>query len=75
MPARKPGRAPECGHRIAQGRRRAGLTQQQLAEKVGVGRVTIARLETGTRSPGVQLAIAIARELDEPVETLFGGER
>jgi putative transcriptional regulator len=76
MPARKPSRAPEHGHRIAQARKRRGLTQQQLAEKVGVGRVTIARLEAGTRSPGVQLALSIARVLGEPVEALFGrGER
>lgn len=74
MPTRKPTRAPERGHRVAQARKRAGLTQQQLAEKVGVGRVSIARIEGGT-PPSVTLALAIARELGAPVETLFGGER
>jgi len=75
MPRQKPSRAPERGHRVAQGRRRAGLTQPALAEKVGVSRPTIARIEAGKTSPSVALALAIARELGEPVETLFGGER
>jgi DNA-binding XRE family transcriptional regulator len=41
---------------------------------VGVGRVSIARIEGGT-PPSVTLALSIAREVGEPVETLFGGER
>lgn len=75
MPASKPSRAPERGQHVAQARKRAGLTQQQLAERVGVGRVAIARIEGGNTSPSVALALAISRELSEPVETLFGGER
>ncbi|HTA32989.1 MAG TPA: helix-turn-helix transcriptional regulator [Solirubrobacteraceae bacterium] len=75
MPASKPSRAPERGHRVAVARRRAGLTQPQLAEKVGASRPTIARIETGGHAPSVKIALAIARELGEPVETLFGGER
>lgn len=75
MPASKPTRAPERGHRVAQARKRAGLTQPQLADKVGVSRPTIARIEGGAHSPSVALALSIARELGEPVETLFGGER
>ena len=75
MPAKKGSRAPERGHRVAQARKRAGLTQPQLAERVGVGRVTIARMEAGTHSPSVTLALAIGRELGEPVEALFGGQR
>jgi putative transcriptional regulator len=67
-------RAPERGHRVAQARRQAGLSQQQLAERVGVGRATIARMEGGDTSPSVALALTIARELGEPVEALFGGE-
>jgi putative transcriptional regulator len=74
MPRKKPSRAPERGHRVAQARRQAGLTQQQLAEKVGVGRVTIARVEGGT-PPSVTLALAISRELGKSVEQLFGGGR
>jgi putative transcriptional regulator len=75
MPASKPSRAPEHGHRVAQARKRAGLTQPQLAEKVGVSRPTIARIEAGGHAPSVTIALAIARVLGEPVEALFGGER
>jgi putative transcriptional regulator len=74
MPRRKPTRAPERGHCVAHARQRAGLTQAELAEKVGAGRVAIARIEAGT-VPSVKLALAIARELGETVETLFGGGR
>ena len=68
-------RAPERGRRVAQARRRAGLTQQQLAERVGVNRVSIARIETGERVPSMSLGLRISRELGESVEGLFGGER
>lgn len=62
-------------HPVASARRRAGLTQTELGERVGAGRVHITRIEGGHISPSVRLALAIARELDEPVEMLFGGER
>ncbi|MCK4515567.1 MAG: helix-turn-helix transcriptional regulator [Spirochaetaceae bacterium] len=38
---------PELGERIAQARQQAGLTQKQLAERVGTSQPAIARLETG----------------------------
>ena len=66
-------RAPERGHRVRQARRRVGLTQEQLAEKVGVHRVSIARIEAGVRVPSMALGLRISRELGESVETLFGG--
>jgi DNA-binding XRE family transcriptional regulator len=68
--------ASERGHPLAAARERAGLTQQQLAERVGVGRVSIARIETGTRSPSMALALRIAEAVHETVDALFaGGER
>jgi len=73
MSRQKPSRAPERGHKVAQARKRAGLTQPQLAEKVGVGRATIARIEAGGTSPSVALALAISRELGDSVEALFDG--
>jgi putative transcriptional regulator len=66
---------PDSGCRVAEARRPAGLTQPRLAERVGVGRATIARIEVGTSSPSVAVALAIGRELGETVEALFGGER
>lgn len=40
-------------------RERLELTQQQLADKLGVDRVTIARWETGTRAIPVFLGLAL----------------
>jgi len=59
--------------RVAEARGRAGLSQPMLAERVGVGRATIARIEAGSTSPSVAVALAISRELGESVESLFGG--
>jgi putative transcriptional regulator len=61
--------------RVATARERAGLSQPALAERVGASRPTIARIETGGHAPSVTLALAIARELGESVEDLFGGGR
>jgi len=61
--------------RVATARERAGLSQPALAKRVGASRPTIARIETGGHAPSVTLALAIARELGESVEDLFGGER
>jgi putative transcriptional regulator len=59
--------------RVAEARERAGLTQPALAERVGASRPTIARIEGGTTTPSVTLALAISRELGASVESLFGG--
>jgi putative transcriptional regulator len=56
---------------VAQARQRAGYSQQALAEKVGVRRLTILRIEKGLHQPSVTVALAIARELGETVEALF----
>jgi transcriptional regulator with XRE-family HTH domain len=52
-------------------RERRGLTQEQLAKRAGTGRVTVARLETGTRRPGIDLAEAVARALKVTVNDLL----
>ena len=52
-------------------RKRAGLTQAQLAGLVEVSRQTIIAIERGDYSPSVYLALRIARSLDTTVEELF----
>ena len=47
------------------------LTQEQLAQKVGVRRETIMRLEAGKYNPSLKLALDISREVDANVELLF----
>ncbi|OGS01786.1 MAG: transcriptional regulator [Elusimicrobia bacterium RBG_16_66_12] len=52
-------------------RTHAGLTQEDLAEKVGVTRVTINCLERGVYLPSLALAIKLARFFRRPVEEIF----
>ncbi len=47
------------------------LTQQQLAEKVGVRRETIVFLEMGKYTPSLKLAFEIARVFQLPIEEIF----
>lgn len=47
------------------------MTQQQLAEKVGVSRQTIVAIEKGKYSPSLELAFKIAREFQLPLEEVF----
>ncbi len=47
------------------------LTQEQLAEIVGVRRETIMRLEKAQYNPSLKLAIDISRAVDTPIEELF----
>lgn len=47
------------------------LTQEQLAEKVGVRRETIMRLEKAQYNPSLKLAVDISRVLDVPIEEIF----
>jgi len=50
----------------------AGLTQQDLAERIGVTKGMIARLEKGTRQrPSYQTMVRIGRALNRPAEQLF----
>jgi putative transcriptional regulator len=47
------------------------ITQQQLAERVGVTRQTIHAIEKGNYNPSVELAIRLAQALGTTVEQLF----
>ena len=61
----------ELGKRIKFYRKRAGLTQEQLAEVAGVSRPVIANLERGTRSDAWFSSIsALAIGLNIPLDFL-----
>ena len=49
----------------------AGLTQGELAERVGVSRKTVNTVENGVFVPSTVLALKLAAALDCPVEALF----
>jgi putative transcriptional regulator len=50
---------------------RGELTQQQVADEVGVTRQTIIALESGRYNPSLVLAMRLARFFGVPVEQVF----
>ena len=62
---------PELITKIKEYRFSAGLTQEDLAELVGVRRETIARLEKGLYNPSLKLALDIAKVFELSVEEVF----
>lgn len=51
-----------------------GLSQQELAQRVGVTRQTIVAIESGDYNPTVRLCIAICRVLGRTLDDLFWEE-
>ena len=47
------------------------MTQEQLADKVGVTRQTIIAIESGKYAPSLPLAFRIARTFGVPIEQVF----
>ena len=47
------------------------MTQQQLADAVGVSRQTIVAIEKGNYSPSLELAFRIAHTFKTPLEEVF----
>lgn len=56
---------------LRQQRERLGLTQADLAQRVGVSRKTINTIENLVFSPSALLALKLARDLDTRFEDLF----
>jgi len=57
--------------RIKEFRAKYDLTQEQLAQKVGVRRETIVFLEAGKYNPSLKLAYDVAKVLKTKIEELF----
>ncbi len=52
-------------------RNEAGLSQQQLADMIGVSRNTISSIETGQFNPTAKLALVLCIALDKKFEEIF----
>jgi putative transcriptional regulator len=64
--------APRIGNDIRALRlARGGMTQQELADRIGVTRQTVNAIEGNKYSPSLEVAFRIARELDLPLEKVF----
>src|SRR3954470_3716801 len=61
------------GRRIADLRGKLGLTQQELAERVGISRVAVSNLEAGMSDPGERTVALLAGVFKvEPHELVAG---
>lgn len=56
---------------IAEFRKAAGLSQQELADAISVSRKTISTIETSRFTPSVIIALKIAQHFNTSVEHLF----
>jgi putative transcriptional regulator len=61
--------------KVAELRKLNNLSQQELADLIGVSRKTISTIETGRFTPSVMIALKIARHFEQPVESLFELEK
>lgn len=57
---------------LIQARKKAGLTQREIAERARITITGYHRYEKGLREPKVGVAIAISEIVHEPITTLFG---
>ena len=55
-------------------RTKAGLSQQELADKLGVSRQTINAIEKGDYNPTIKLCVGICRVLGLTLNDLFWNE-
>ena len=62
------------GPRIAALRRDAGLSQAELAARLGVSPSAMGMYEQGRREPSAQLLVALARELGVTTDFLLTGQ-
>lgn len=59
---------------MKQARAQAGLSQQELADKLGVSRQTINAIEKGDYNPTIRLCVGICRVLGLTLNDLFWDE-
>lgn len=62
------------GKQIQKYRRKKGLTQEKLAENIGVSTATISGIERGIKTPGLQVFINIANQLQVSADVLLQSE-
>lgn len=75
VPSKSPDRVQDrrlrFGDVVRERRAELGLSQEALAERCGVDRKSISRVETGTFSPSLDRVWRLADGLDLPISDLF----
>jgi transcriptional regulator with XRE-family HTH domain len=61
------------GSNVRRIRKSLGLSQEELAEKIGIHRTYIGSIERGERNISLNNIIAIAQALNTPIAKLFEG--
>ncbi len=61
----------DLDNNIAKLRSKQKISQQDLADAIGVSRKTISTVETGRFTPSVVIALKMARYFEVPVEKIF----
>lgn len=68
-------RGVQLGDLVREMRKSKHLTQEALAERVGVCKRTIIDIESNTGNPQFQILYALVRELDLPLFSIFYPEK
>ena len=69
------GQSPELiGKRVRSIRKRTGVTLEHLAERTGLNKGYLSRIESGEKSPSIATLLKLSAELKVPTSQLFGEE-
>jgi len=63
----------QLGNRVRAARKKVGLSQAAFAEKCGMDRLYLGRIELGKQNPTVGILMRIALEADTDAATLLAG--
>jgi transcriptional regulator with XRE-family HTH domain len=61
----------KLGGRIKEQREKAGMTQEELSEAVGLSQNFLSQLENGRRKPSIDTVDSIASVLKQPLHSFF----
>ena len=64
----------QLGNNIQSLRKRKGLSQEKLAEKINVTRQTISNWELGETAPNPEQLILLSKEFDISIDELVGND-
>jgi transcriptional regulator with XRE-family HTH domain len=59
------------GENVRRFRANAGVSQRELARRVGISSVYLCYIEAGARKPSLEVATRIARALNQPLREFF----